>query len=93
MFHGISMRGSLPAALALARELNARKKLAASSLPPWTHVVQVEVDGEQGHAFARTLETKDHFTVWGEAEHLASRVVAAWTIEGKEVTLPPERSV
>ena len=85
VYQGVSTRRTLAQALSLGRSLAKAQKLANSSLQPPTHVAVIEVRASDGHAYARTLSTRGHFTVWGDSGIWPSRIVGLWTIQGVEV--------
>ncbi len=71
-YRGISAFETPELAFAMARAVNER--LRRKGKPPrWTHVAGISVNGHIGHALART-RAEGHFTVWAEAERLASSV-------------------
>jgi hypothetical protein len=71
-YRGISAFETPELAFRMARVVNER--LRQKGKPPrWTHVAEITVNGHLGHALART-RGEGHFSVWGEAEGLASSV-------------------
>jgi hypothetical protein len=83
---GVSVRGTLQQAQAMAQELDQKIRLAGaeSMVPPFRHIARIEVDGSLGHASARDNPREGLHWVWAEADDLRSSVRASYTIHGQE---------
>jgi len=80
---GLSVWETLIDAAERAEAINRGRQ--SRHLLPYTHIAEISMSKDHGHACAQTGKSQGHHTVWGEPFSLRSSLAAIYTIEGQEV--------